>query len=182
MIWQACKAAGHFAYKEQAVPQWGRWIRRRRRRRSTHEDNASPQSLYVEAILDVVSFDPSTLQHYFVDSTVRNSLSKRYLEAGSSRTPGVALRRAAEQKLRRYPDTDTLRCIMAWVDQFGFISDEFCNFLEHLAAQAAANDAAHARPSCNWLKGWLLQISSSLTLVQASAVRHSAERSEQPFS
>ena len=93
VVWQACKAAGHFAHKEQVVPQWGRWMRKRRRRADPGD---GPEWWYEEAILDVVSLDPSTLQHRYSDATVRNSMGQRYLEAGSAERPGLALRMAAE--------------------------------------------------------------------------------------
>ena len=62
VVRQAHKAAGHFACKVQVVPQWGRWVRKRRRRRADHLDG--PELVYEEAVLDVVSFDPASLQHY----------------------------------------------------------------------------------------------------------------------
>ena len=96
VLWQACKAAGHFAYKEQVVPQWGRWVLKRPRGRAGRTGDA--ERVFEEAILDLVSFDPSSLRHLYLDCTVRKSLGKRYLEAGSSDAPGVAMRLAVEQK------------------------------------------------------------------------------------
>ena len=112
--WQACRAAGHVAYKEQVVPQWGRWTQKRQRRArgvrgfrpadagdTADTTGSALEWVYEEAILDVVSFDPSTLQHHYFDCTVRNSIGRRYLEAGSSSMSGVAMRLAAEQKTKR---------------------------------------------------------------------------------
>ena len=125
---------------------------------------------YVEAKLDVVSFDPAMVQHYYIDTTVRNALCTRYLQAGSADNPGVAMRLASEEKSRRYPDKDGLHCTTASVEQHGLIGEEFLQLLELLAGQASANDASHARPACHWLRRWLRQISVSTALVQASAI------------
>ena len=131
---------------------------------------------YVEAILDVVSFDPSALRHLYIDATVRNLFSKRYLDAGSASSAGVALSIAADQKLKRYPDLDGLHCMTAGIDQYGCISVDFFVLLQQLAAQASISDFACARPRCDWLRKWTRQLSLVLALVQASAVCQTAGR------
>ena len=162
VVWQACRAAGHFALKEQVVPQWGVWRQRGR-------GNLDWQ--YTEAILDVVSFDPGSLQHLHVDTTVRNSLGKRYLDAGSATTPGVAMSIAARDKEKRYPAGGGMRCTTAAVDQFGYIDEDFLVLLSTLACMASVNDASHGRPRCNWLRKWLRHLSSGLAVVQATIPR-----------
>ena len=52
MVWQACRAAGDLAYKEQVVPQWGKWIqklpwRRQRQTQNQHDAFSGSQPLDV---------------------------------------------------------------------------------------------------------------------------------------
>ena len=175
VAWQACKAAGHLAYKEQVVPQWGKWVAARRPRRrqggrhsSTANGSDEGAQHYVEAILDVVSFDPGSLQFLYIDATVRNAVGQRYLDpvSGSAVSPGYALAFATDEKRKRYPDSDGLHVITAGMEQHGRIADEFLSFLEVLQGQAGSNDEAHCRPACHWLKKWLRQLSSGLALAQ----------------
>ena len=153
------------------MSQWGRWVLKRPRGRASRTGDA--ERVFEEAILDFVSFDPSSLRHLYLDCTVRNALGKLYLEAGSSDAPGVDMRLAVEQKAKRYPDMDGMHCCTAAIDQYGFLGSELHITLGELAAQATANDAAHARPPCDWLKKWLRQLSTAMAKVQATAILQS---------
>ena len=124
--------------------------------------------------MDIVSFEVAALRHLHLDCTVRNSPGQRYLEAEAPSTPGIGMRLASEDKAKRYPDKDGLHCITAAMDQCGFIGSEFLDMLQQLAVQADANDTAHARPSCNWLRKWLRQLSTAMAKVQASAIAQAA--------
>ena len=56
-------------------------------------------------------------------------------------------RELAEEKAARHPDKDELHCVIAAVDQYGFMGRQFHDMLKLLAFQVQANDAAQAHPS-----------------------------------
>ena len=130
----------------------------------------------MEAVLDVVSFGPSILQHLYLDATVRNALGPKYLQAarGSSVGPCFALTAAAKQKVTRFPDASGLHVLTAGMKQRGRFSDELHGLLFASQGQARANDLAHRRPPYQVLRRWLRKLSTGLALVQASIVAHAA--------
>ena len=110
--------------------------------------------------------DTDTAEAVFVDVTVRYPLAARYLRGAegcsSSNSFGFACRVANEEKHKRYPSSNGIRCSPFALETFGRISDESFDFLDSLAAAASARDVARALPPRPRKRLWLQKLSVTL--------------------
>ena len=115
---------------------------------------------------------PWLAETLYIDVTVRNPLSERYLREGhgqsSSNTDGYALQCAVSDKQKRYPPKAGISCTAAAAEAFGRVGEDFLSLMDLLASAASLRDSAFCMPAVGWRRKW--EESLSVT-VQRSVAR-----------
>ena len=122
--------------------------------------------------MDVVARDPAGGVRLYIDATVRSPLAARYLfgRPSSADEDGLAARKGEEDKQKRCPPRDGVRCTTAAVEHWGRTGAEFDQLLETLAGMAAARDRSRALPVLRWLPRWRSELSCGVACILAQTI------------
>ena len=125
-----------------------------------------------EAILDVVARDASGSARLYIDATVRSPLAACYLRStpSSADEDGLAAFKGEDDKQKRYPPCDGVRCTIAAVKHWGRTGVELDQLLQLLSGMAAARDRSRGLPVVRWLPRWCTELSCGIARVLAQTV------------
>ena len=168
-LWaQQLPGAGYAVQREQHVPRWDRWVRKRNGRWEVQH-----------AILDLRVEAPPAEPATYLDTVVTHPCSPSYC-AGAAKENGYAARKAEEDKHARYPDEPGVpgRMVPLAVETYGRWGKEGLRFLRRAAGRACTRTTALAvlggegPPAV--LGAWLQRQSVALQKSNAAAFKAAA--------
>ncbi len=125
-----------------------------------------------QARLDVVAHGGPTLEHFFLDATVRNPFAT-WLKDGPTQTDGFACLKGDESKLKRYKCSDGTQATPCSAETFGRLSPTFIQFLHKLDSLATNHATRIGIHPPRYYQKWLSLINVAINKALCRAFEES---------